>query len=154
MSSHIHDLKEGDTLSFKGPFVKWKWEPNQFKSIALIGGGSGITPLYQLLHAITSNPEDKTKVQLFYGNLSPDDILIKDRLDEIAKNNKDQVNITYFVNDKKGKDFDGVEGFITKDFCKRTWTSQAWTQRFLFVDLQVYMMPSQVTRSLHLIKVK
>ncbi|KAI5959210.1 MCR1 [Candida theae] len=119
MSSHIHDLKEGETLSFKGPFVKWKWEPNQFKSIALIGGGSGITPLYQLLHAITSNPEDKTKVQLFYGNLSPDDILIKDRLDEIAKNNKEQVKITYFVNDKKGKDFDGVEGFITKDFLQK-----------------------------------
>ncbi|CAL1189646.1 unnamed protein product, partial [Candida parapsilosis] len=31
----------------------------------------------------------------------------------------DQVRVTYFVNDKKGKDFDGVEGFITKDFLQK-----------------------------------
>ncbi|CAI5760618.1 unnamed protein product [Candida verbasci] len=120
MSNHIHDLKEGDTLSFKGPIVKWKWEPNQFKSIALIGGGTGITPLYQLLKEITNNPNDKTKVSLFYGNLSPDDILIKDKIDEVVNKHKDQVKAFYFVNDKKGdENYDGEVGFITKEFLQK-----------------------------------
>ena len=30
MSSHIFDLKEGETLSFRGPIGKWKWETNQY----------------------------------------------------------------------------------------------------------------------------
>ncbi|RCK57907.1 NADH-cytochrome b5 reductase 2 [Candida viswanathii] len=116
MSTHIFDLKEGDTLSFKGPIVKWKWEPNQFKSIALIGGGTGITPLYQLLHEITSNPADKTKVNLIYGNVSPGDILLKKEIDEIANKHKDQVEVHYFVDKNDSNDYKGEVGFITKDF--------------------------------------
>ncbi|EER34083.1 NADH-cytochrome b5 reductase precursor [Candida tropicalis MYA-3404] len=116
MSTHIFDLKEGDTLSFKGPIVKWKWEPNQFKSIALIGGGTGITPLYQLLHEITSNPADKTKVNLIYGNVSPSDILLKKEIDDIAEKHKDQVKVHYFVDKADNNDWKGEVGFITKEF--------------------------------------
>ncbi|EMG50267.1 MCR1 NADH-cytochrome b5 reductase 2 [Candida maltosa Xu316] len=117
MSTHIFDLKEGDTLSFKGPIVKWKWEPNQFKSIALIGGGTGITPLYQLLHQITSNPEDKTKISLIYGNVAPQDVLLKKEIDEIAAKHKDQVKVHYFVDKAEGADkWEHEVGYITKDF--------------------------------------
>lgn len=118
MSQHIHNLKENDTLSFKGPVVKWKWEPNQFKNITLIGGGSGITPLYQLVHEITKNPEDKTNVKLFYGSRSPDDILIKEELDKIAKENKDQVEVHYFVDEAPNGWSEGKTGHITLDVLK------------------------------------
>ncbi|CAK9440005.1 uncharacterized protein LODBEIA_P41050 [Lodderomyces beijingensis] len=120
MSTHIHDLKPGETLSFKGPIVKWKWEPNQFKSIALIGGGTGITPLYQLLRDITDNPEDKTKVSLIYGSKSPDDVLLKDQIDEIANKHKEQVNVTFFVDENKtNKEWDGEVGYVTKEFLEK-----------------------------------
>ncbi|KAG7194279.1 NADH-cytochrome b5 reductase [Scheffersomyces spartinae] len=115
MSSHLFNLKENDTLSFKGPIVKWKWEPNQFKEITLIGGGTGITPLYQLVHEITKNPQDNTKVHLIYGNLSPKDILMKKELDEYAAKHKDQVKVTYFV-DKAESNWDGKTGYITKEY--------------------------------------
>lgn len=116
-SKHVYDLKPNDTVSFKGPIVKWKWEPNQFKHISLIGGGSGITPLYQLLHEITKNPNDKTKVDLFYGSLTTDDILMKKEIDKIAAEHKDQVNIHYFV-DKPSSDWTGHTGYISKEFLK------------------------------------
>lgn len=116
-SKHFYDLKPNDTVAFKGPIVKWKWEPNQFKHISLIGGGSGITPLYQLLHEITKNPADKTKVDLFYGNLTEDDILLRKELDDIAAKHKDQVNIHYFL-DKAPANWSGQSGHITKDFLK------------------------------------
>lgn len=118
MSSHIHDLKPNDTLSFKGPIVKWKWEPNQYKSIDLLGGGSGITPLYQLLHEVTKNPDDKTKVNLYYGSVDQDDILLKPELDDIANKYKDQVKIVYFL-DKAPADWTGESGFITKDYLQK-----------------------------------
>lgn len=116
-SKYVHDLKPNDTVSFKGPIVKWKWEPNQFKKISLIGGGSGITPLYQLIHEITKNPEDKTQVDLYYGSLTKEDILLKKELDKIASEHKDQVKIHYFL-DKAPENWEGNVGFITKEFLK------------------------------------
>ena len=44
MSSHIHDLKVGETLDVKGPIPKYEWTPNKHGSVALIAGGTGITP--------------------------------------------------------------------------------------------------------------
>ena len=116
MSKHIDELKEGDTLSFKGPIVKWKWEPNQFDSVALIGGGTGITPLWQLLHTIASNPADKTKVQLFYGSQSVDDIIARKEIDEIAAAHPDQVQVFYYIDN--GKDDASkhiIKGYIDKE---------------------------------------
>lgn len=115
MTNHIHSLKPSDTLSFKGPIKKHQWQPNQYDSITLLGAGSGITPLFQLLRSVAKNPEDKTKVNLFYANKTPGDILVKDELDDLQQKYADQVKITYFV-DKPEGDFKGETGFISKDF--------------------------------------
>jgi NAD(P)H-flavin reductase len=40
-------------------------------AVGLIAGGTGITPCYQLIKAIFKNPNDKTKVTLVYGNVTP-----------------------------------------------------------------------------------
>lgn len=119
MSSHIHDLKPNDTLSFKGPIVKWKWEPNQYKSVALIGGGTGITPLYRLISRIAENPDDNTKVELFYGSVSAEDILMKKELDDLAEKHKDQFKVTYFL-DKPPSAWKGETGVISKEFLKKS----------------------------------
>lgn len=115
MTNHLFGLKPSDTLSFKGPIKKHQWQPNSYDSITLLGAGSGITPLYQLLRSVAQNPEDKTKVNLFYGNKTPGDILLKNELDELQKKYPEQVKITYFV-DKPEGDYKGETGFITKDF--------------------------------------
>lgn len=116
-SKHLWNLKPDDTVAFKGPVVKWKWDPNQFEKISLIGGGSGITPLYHLLSEIARNPEDKTKVDLYYASTSVPDILLKKEIDEIAAKHKDQVQIHYFV-DKAEDGWEGNTGYIGKDFLK------------------------------------
>ena len=59
---YIFNLKSGESLNFKGPFPKWPYVANQKKAIGMIAGGTGITPMYQLLRDILSNPRDKTGV--------------------------------------------------------------------------------------------
>ena len=44
MSEHLHDMKPGQRLDFKGPIPKYPWEANKHDHIALIAGGTGITP--------------------------------------------------------------------------------------------------------------
>jgi cytochrome-b5 reductase len=116
--NHIFGLKENDTVSFKGPIIKWKWTPNQFENVTLIGGGSGITPLYQLLHQITKDPQEKTKVQLVYGSKSENDILLKKEIDEIARKFPDRVKVTYFLNEPSSN-FKAETGYITADWLKK-----------------------------------
>ncbi|SCU88101.1 LADA_0E08196g1_1 [Lachancea dasiensis] len=111
----LFDKKPSDTVAFKGPIKKWEWKPNSFESITLLGAGSGITPLYQLVHHISQNPEDKTKINLLYGNKTPNDILLKKELEEIQAKYPEQVKLHLFV-DKAEGDFKGNLGFITKEY--------------------------------------
>ncbi|GMG39194.1 unnamed protein product [Ambrosiozyma monospora] len=119
-TSHIFGLKEGDTVAFKGPIVKWKWEANSYEDISLIGGGTGITPLYQLITEILKNKNDNTKINLLYGSKTPSDILLKPELDALAAKYPEQFKLTYFVDSKEGdKSFNGEVGFITKDVLQK-----------------------------------
>ncbi|SCV05524.1 LANO_0H09384g1_1 [Lachancea nothofagi CBS 11611] len=114
----LFDKKPSDTVAFKGPIKKWEWKPNSFESITLIGAGSGINPLYQLVHHISQNPIDKTKINLLVGNKTPNDILLKKELDTIQAKYPEQVKIHYFV-DKAEGDFNGHIGFITKEYLEK-----------------------------------
>lgn len=83
MSTHLHDMNVDQRLAFKGPIPKYPWEANKHERVALIAGGTGITPMYQLIRAILKNPEEKTKITLVYGNLSEQDILLKKEIAEL-----------------------------------------------------------------------
>jgi len=39
------------------------------ENVAMIAGGTGITPMYQLIRQIFKDPKEKTKVTLVYGNV-------------------------------------------------------------------------------------
>lgn len=93
---------------------KFKWEPNAYEKIGLIAGGSGITPMYQLAETILQNPEDKTKVTLLFANKTPQDILLKERLDGWTKKYPDQFNVVYTI-DKPTDNWNGHVGYFNED---------------------------------------
>lgn len=85
VSQHLDSLKIGDTMNIKGPkghlhylgmgnftirHVKNPTEVRHAKEIGMIAGGTGITPMLQVLHAIFENPADRTKCKLLYANQS------------------------------------------------------------------------------------
>ncbi|KAL7748643.1 hypothetical protein RI367_006054 [Sorochytrium milnesiophthora] len=120
MSKHIASLKPGDTLDLKGPIVKYKYEPNMHKEIAMVAGGTGITPMLQVIHKIMKNPEDKTKVTLLFGNVSEDDILLKDEIDALSAKHFDRFRVVYTVDKAKvPSKWNGNVGFVTKDLLKK-----------------------------------
>ncbi|KAI1740391.1 oxidoreductase NAD-binding domain-containing protein [Xylaria scruposa] len=117
MSTHLHDMVPGQRLDFKGPLPKYPWTPNKHEHIALVAGGTGITPMYQLIRAIFNNPDDKTKVTLVFGNVTEEDILLKQELAKI-ENTYPQRFRAFYVLDNPPKDWAGNKGYITKDLLK------------------------------------
>ena len=114
MSSHLHSMNVNQMLSVRGPIPKYAWEPNKHEHVGLIAGGTGITPMYQLIKTILKNPEDKTKITLVYGSVSEDDILLKHELEEFENSNPNQFKVFYVI-DKPIKSWVGPSGYINKE---------------------------------------
>ncbi|KAG4930179.1 hypothetical protein AAZX31_17G112900 [Glycine max] len=113
MSQHFASLKPGDVVEVKGPIEKLRYTPNMKKHIGMIAGGTGITPMLQVIEAILRNPDDKTQISLLYANVSPDDILLKQKLDILATSHPN-LKIFYTV-DNPTKNWRGGAGYISKD---------------------------------------
>ena len=86
MSQHLDSLKIGETIDMKGPKGHMEYlkggnftvkplgkpkEARQTNQIIMMAGGTGITPMLQILHFIFKNPGDPSiKVKLLYANQS------------------------------------------------------------------------------------
>jgi cytochrome-b5 reductase len=101
MSKHICNLQVGDTLDMKGPIPKLPYKANMVKRIGMVCGGTGITPMLQVIDAVVADPADSTEVHLIYANMTEDDIILKSKIDKIVKDHKN-IKVTYVV-DKVNK---------------------------------------------------
>ncbi|KAJ2777477.1 hypothetical protein GGI15_004484 [Coemansia interrupta] len=119
MSNHIHSLVPGDVLEIKGPIPKFPYKNGALKEIGLVAGGSGITPMVQLIQHVLSDPNDNTKLTLVFANKSEDDIILRSTLDEFAKKHPDQFKVHYVVDKASSADWKGDVGYITKDLVKK-----------------------------------
>lgn len=117
MSTHLHDMAPGQRLDFKGPLPKYPWSANKHNHIALVAGGTGITPMYQLARAIFSNPDDKTKVTLVFGNIGEEDVLLKQEFADL-ENTYPQRFRAFYVLEKPPKEWAGNKGYINKELLK------------------------------------
>lgn len=113
MSEHLHSLAPGQTLDIKGPIPKYPWTENKHSHVTLIAGGTGITPMYQLVRKIFSNPNDKTKVSLVFGNKSEEDILLKEEFEKIENEYPGRFKAFYTL-DTPPKSWPYGKGFIDK----------------------------------------
>ncbi|EGD98623.1 NADH-cytochrome b5 reductase [Trichophyton mentagrophytes] len=114
MSTHIHELSVGEPLSFKGPIPKYEWEANKHSHVCMVAGGTGITPMYQLIRKIFSNPADKTQVTLIYGNVGEEDILLRRELEHLENMHPRQFKVLYLL-DRPGEGWTGGKGYVTKE---------------------------------------
>jgi len=117
MSEHMHDMEPGQRLDFKGPLPKYPWTENKHNHIALIAGGTGITPMYQLCRAIFKNPNDNTKVTLVFGNVGEDDILLKREFEDLENTYPQRFRAFYVLNSPP-KEWTQTKGMITKGLLK------------------------------------
>lgn len=118
ISKYMASLIVGQTIKVRGPKGAMVYTPNMVRHFGMIAGGTGITPMLQIIKAvIRGRPTgDTTEVDLIFANVNPEDILLKDDLDGLAKTDKG-FRVHYVLNNPPEK-WDGGVGFVTPEMMK------------------------------------
>nr|CAB3447063.1 unnamed protein product [Digitaria exilis] len=110
MTQHLDALPVGSYVDVKGPLghveyagrgvflVAGERRKKPVRRLAMVAGGSGITPIYQVIQAVLRDqPEDETVMHLVYANRTEDDILLRDELDRWAAEFPDRLKVWYVI---------------------------------------------------------
>ncbi|XP_029430013.1 NADH-cytochrome b5 reductase 1 isoform X2 [Rhinatrema bivittatum] len=127
MSQYLENLAIGDMIEFRGPGGllvyqgkgKFAIQPDKkspaqvkfAKALGLIAGGTGLTPMLQLIRAIMKDPNDQTKCSLLFANQTDKDILLRDELEELQTRHPDRLKL-WFIVDRAPAGWEYSEGFV------------------------------------------
>ncbi|KDQ63812.1 hypothetical protein JAAARDRAFT_119693 [Jaapia argillacea MUCL 33604] len=114
ISRYVSLLQIGQKIRVKGPKGQFKYHPSLTREIGMIAGGTGITPVLQIIRAALKNPLDLTKLSLIYANVNFEDILLKKELDELAAKHPRRFKVYYVLNNAP-EGWRGGVGFVSKD---------------------------------------
>lgn len=93
-------LEKGDSIAVSHGAFQVKLQAsefinNQYTTIGMIAGGTGITPMIQAAHAILGNPDSTTNIVLLYSSKVESDILAKELLDSWMKLYPHRLKVVY-----------------------------------------------------------
>jgi len=134
MTQHLESLAIGDSIDVRGPSgllvyqgrgvfeIKEdkKGEAKEVNAgqVSMIAGGTGITPMLQLVRAVFRDPLDKTCLSLLLANQSEDDILLRQELEEVEKEHPDRFKLWYTV-DRPTEGWKYSSGFINAEMIEK-----------------------------------
>jgi cytochrome-b5 reductase len=108
----LSKLQIGDTAEIRGPKGEMKYHKNLVKELGMIAGGTGITPMFQIIRRICEDPRDDTKTTLVYANKTEEDILLRKELNAFA-DKYDQFKVHYVLSNP-AKGWQGPKGRVNK----------------------------------------
>lgn len=113
---YLSKLEVGDEVQFRGPKGAMRYRRGLCKRIGMLAGGTGITPMYQLIRAICEDERDTTQVSLVYANRSEADMLLRKELENFARRYPKNLRVHYLLDEAPahGK-WAGDVGRVNKD---------------------------------------
>ena len=65
-----------DGSSVRGPTGRFNYTPHEFDSIGMLAGGTGITPMLQIMKSLAMDAKDLTNIRLIFSNSTDKDIIL------------------------------------------------------------------------------
>eukprot|EP00992_Anisonema_acinus_P009272 TRINITY_DN5476_c0_g1_i1.p1 TRINITY_DN5476_c0_g1~~TRINITY_DN5476_c0_g1_i1.p1 ORF type:complete len:303 (-),score=49.98 TRINITY_DN5476_c0_g1_i1:37-897(-) len=115
MGQHLNRLEVGkDSIQARGPKGNFLYRPGQLNHICMLCGGSGVTPMFQIMQEIAANTAtDRTRVSMIYGNVTEDDIIVRSQLQDIVNAHSPQFSVFHVLNNPPAGWTQG-SGFVTQ----------------------------------------
>jgi nitrate reductase (NAD(P)H) len=131
MTKALDAIPVGHFVDFKGPIGKFEYlgrglcavngKERKVKKFYMICGGSGITPIFQVLRAVMQDKGDATHCTVLNGNRLVEDILCREDLDAFAQDNREKCKLLYTLT-KGPEDWEGLRGRIgpqlLQEYCR------------------------------------
>ncbi|KNG82793.1 putative cytochrome B5 [Aspergillus nomiae NRRL 13137] len=130
MTQHLAQMNVGESIEIRGPKGAMQYSRQYAKHIGMIAGGTGITPMYQLIRAICEDDADKTQVSLLYANNTEEDILLRTELDDFATRHPEKFQVQYVLS-QPGETWQGYRGFVNGDLIAKHLAPAALENRVL-----------------------
>jgi cytochrome-b5 reductase len=134
LTQYLDSLSIGDGIDVRGPGGLLEYEgrghfavkPDKksvparafYRRLGMIAGGTGITPMLQIIRAIMKDPQDQTRISLIYANQTPDDILLRGELDDLKLEFPNRFDLWYTVDRNAGDNWNFSTGFINEDMIR------------------------------------
>ncbi|KAK3176606.1 hypothetical protein OEA41_007929 [Lepraria neglecta] len=128
MSKAMNSLPVGHGVDFKGPIGKFTYlgkglcsingTEKKVKKFAMICGGSGITPIFQVFRAVMRDKDDPTTCTVLNGNRLFEDILCKEDLDALLTGNEDRGEVIHTLT-KAPETWKGLRGRINGELVQK-----------------------------------
>jgi cytochrome-b5 reductase len=127
LSQYLNDMEIGAEIECRGPTGSHTYRGNGIitkentktgevketrtaKHLGMIAGGTGITPMLQIIRHVLRDPLEKTQMKLLFANQSEDDILLREELEQCAKD--DRFDFWYTVDRAPTEGWKYSTGFI------------------------------------------
>jgi len=128
MTKALDQIPTGHFVDFKGPIGKFEYlgkgkctvggKERWVKRFLMIAGGSGITPIFQVLRAVLKDSEDQTKCLLLDGNRLEEDILCKEDIDRLVKGNEERCRLLHALT-KPTDEWKGHRGRVGQELIEK-----------------------------------
>ncbi|XP_072171809.1 NADH-cytochrome b5 reductase 3-like [Diadema setosum] len=133
MSQYLEALPIMDAIDFRGPSgllvydgrgtfsirpdKKSAPEKKTAKNIGMIAGGTGITPMLQLIRHVFKDSEDESNLWLLFANQTEQDILLRKELEEVKEDQPDRFHLWYTL-DRPQEGWEYSSGFVNEEMLK------------------------------------
>lgn len=111
---YLAHLSLGDEVLFRGPKGAMRYRRGLCKKIGMLAGGTGITPMFQLIRAICEDERDTTEVNLIFANRNEDDILLRKELESYVRRYPRNLKVHYLL-DNPPENWAYGKGYVTKE---------------------------------------
>ncbi|XP_066943096.1 NADH-cytochrome b5 reductase 3 isoform X2 [Macrobrachium rosenbergii] len=130
LSQYMEAMSLGETIDVRGPSGLLEYHGNgtfaikpdkksppnlvTAKKVNMIAGGTGITPMLQLIRHVARSESDKTHLALLFANQTEADILLRHELEEVLSQHPDKFKLWYTV-DRPESGWKYSNGFVSAE---------------------------------------
>ncbi|KAH9397244.1 PREDICTED: NADH-cytochrome b5 reductase 3-like [Rhagoletis zephyria] len=135
MSQFLEQMAIGDTINVRGPngnliykgqgkfgvrsSAKLPHEVKQYSKVGMIAGGTGITPMLQIIRQVFKDENDGTQIWLLYANQTEADILLRKELEEVKEKHSERFQLWYTLDRPPTEGWNYSSGFINAEMVEK-----------------------------------